>query len=56
MNILEKIYKGADLYYDIKCEDLSSDFTSHPLVTGPVHSLAILTPRRAYSPATVWAH
>ena len=27
-----------------------------PLVTGPVHSCAISTPRRAYSPAAVLAH
>ena len=47
--------KGAGLWSDIKSEDLSSDFTSHPLVTGPVHSCAISTPRRAYSPAAVSA-
>ena len=28
----------------------------YPLVTGPVHSCAISTPRRAYSPAAVLAH
>ena len=34
----------------------SSDFTCYPLVTGPAHSCAISTPRRAYSPAAVSAH
>ena len=34
----------------------TSDFTSYPLVTGPVHSCAISTPRRAYSPAALPAH
>ena len=48
--------KGAGLLSDIKSEDLSSDFTSYPLVAGPVHSCAISTPRRAYSPAAVSAH
>ena len=37
-------------------KDLSSDFTFYPLVTGPVHSCAISTPRGAYSPAAVSAH
>ena len=31
-------------------------FTFYPLVTGPVHSCAISTPRRAYSPAAISAH
>ena len=44
------------LLSDIKFEDRSSDFTFYPLVTGPVHSCAILTPRGAYSPAAVSAH
>ena len=39
----------------IKSEDLSSDFTSYPLVTGPVHSCAIST-SRTYNPAAVSAH
>ena len=47
-----KVYSLSDL----KLEDLSSDFTSYPLVTGPVHPCAISTPRRAYSPAVVSAH
>ena len=34
----------------------SSDFTFYPLVTEPVHSYAISTPRGAYSPAAVSAH
>ena len=43
---------------DIKSEDLSSSdlITSYPLVTGPVYSCAIPTPREAYSPAAVSAH
>ena len=48
--------KGSGLWSDIKSEDLSSDFTSYPLVTGHVHSCAISAPRRAYSPAAVSAH
>ena len=53
--------KGADegagfLYFDIKSEDLSSDFTFYPLVTGPIYSCAISTPRGAYSPAAVPTH
>ena len=48
--------KGKMQVSDIKSEDLSSDFTSYPLVIGPVHSCAISTPRRAYSPAAVSAH
>ena len=42
--------------YIIEQKHLSSDFTFYPLVTGPVHSCAITTPRRAYSPAAVSAH
>ena len=38
-----------------KSEDLSSDFTFYPLVTGPVHSCVISTPRGSYSPAAVSA-
>ena len=45
----------GDFFY-IKSEDLSSDFTFYPLVTGPVHPCAISTPRGAYSPAAVSAH
>ena len=48
--------KGASLESDIKSEDLSSDFTFYPLVTGPVHSCAISTLRRVYSPAAISAH
>ena len=44
------------LKFDIKSEDLSSDLTFYPLVTGPVYSCAISTPRGAYSPAAVLAH
>ena len=44
------------LISSLKSEDLSSDFTFYPLVTGPVHSCAISTPWRAYSPAAVSAH
>ena len=40
----------------IKSEDLTSDFTFYPLVTGPNHSCAISTPRGAYSPAAVSVH
>ena len=40
----------------IKSEDLSSDFTFYPLLTGPVYSCAISTPRGAYRPAAVSAH
>ena len=40
----------------IKSEDLSPDFTFDPLVTGPVHSCAISTPLREYSPAAISAH
>ena len=39
--------KGAGLQSDIKSEDLSADFTIYSLVTEPVHSCAISTPRRA---------
>ena len=35
---------------------ISSDFTFYPLVTGPVHSCAFSSPRRAYSPAAISAH
>ena len=50
--------KGAGCFIVpyIKSEDLSSDFTLHPLVTGHVHSCVISTPRGAYSPAAVSAH
>ena len=41
---------------DIKPEDLSSDLTFYPLVTGPVHSCAISSARRAYSPAVISTH
>ena len=53
-----KVYfKGAGFSKsDIKSENLSSDFTFSPLVTGPVHLCAISTPRGAYSPAAVSAH
>ena len=37
-------------------KELSSDFTFYPLVTGPVQSCAISTPRGAYSLAAVLAH
>ena len=30
--------------------------TFYPLVTGPAHSCAISTPRRAYSPTALYAH
>ena len=50
--------KGAGflIFFDIKSEDLSSDFTFYPLVAGPVHSCAISIPRGAYSPAAVSTH
>ena len=48
--------KGVGLYSDIRSEDLSSDFTFYPLVTGPVYSCAISSPWRAYSPAAISAH
>ena len=50
--------KGAGFFIksDIKCEDLSSDFTFHPLVTGSVHSCAISNSRRSYSPAAISTH
>ena len=48
--------KGAGLYHDIKSENLSADFSFHPLVTGPIRSCAISTPRRAYSPTAILAH
>ena len=34
-------------------EHLLADITFYPLVTEPVHSCAISTPRRAYSPAAI---
>ena len=40
----------------IKSEDLSSNFTFYPLVTGPVQSCAISTPRGAYSPVAISVH
>ena len=39
--------KGSRFYSDIKSEDLSADFSFYPLVTVPVHSCVISTPRRA---------
>ena len=52
-----QVFKGAGfLQSDMKFEDRSSDFTFYPLVTEPVHSYAISTPRGTYSPAAVSAH
>ena len=48
--------EGAGLLSYIKCEDLLSDSTFYPLVTGPVHACATLTPRRAYNPVAIPAH
>ena len=42
--------------YSLISSLISSAFTSYPLVTGPVHSCAISTPRRADTPAAVSAH
>ena len=33
----------------MKSEDVSTDFTIYPLVTGPAYSCAISTPRREYT-------
>ena len=48
--------KGAGLSSDNMSEDLSSAFTFYPMATGPVHSCAISTPRKAYSPAVTSVH
>ena len=43
-------------YYEVWRKVISSDFTFYPLVTGPVHSCAISTPRKSCSPAVIPAH
>ena len=51
--VLDIKVKNVQVYSLIS--SISSDFF-YPLVTGPVHSCAISTTRRTYSPAAILAH
>ena len=53
-DVTVKIYCLISTWSSLKT--LSSDFTYHPLVTGPAHLCAISTPRRAYRRAVISAH